>query len=588
MSTDFFYPLRNDADGYVYFQLWDEDDPYRTTPAIGVVQGNLEYHWMAQGSSSFTDITADNGGADAATEECGNGWYRYQIDATRVDDGDGIAVLVIKRSSAIEGELEMIPLPQSVKCLVGGVDANGRTRVAVRSVEANAITAAAVADGTIDLATFAQDALDLFRVKRRNSAQAGAAGTITLDAGASAVDNFYAGDLIYLYGDTGVGGLRRIMSYVGATKVATIAPAWATNPASGSDYIIFADSGYLQTGSITSNTFASSAILGATLAASAITAIQSGLALSSDMSTVLSRLSSARAGYLDNLNVGGNVAASSEVTSIQNNTRVVRVVPTIIERPASGTVGIVIEILLYDSVGNMEVPDLAPILDVLNPAGSSYQATRLSDPDGDMTSVATGHYRITYTVSASDAIEQLRFQFTVVEGGNPRTYTNTAQVVDATAIDFTSADRTKLERLHTDLTTLRAAKLDNLDAAITTRATNSHTTSTVAAMQTAVLAATDAILAAIGEIEGGDITVDLDEMREAVLTAVLDANAPVGAKTLGDIMNIFASYIAGEADGYPTGLSQQLTYKKLDGSGEPRLVGTVSGGRRTVSLKDGT
>lgn len=168
-----------------------------------------------------------------------------------------------------------------------------------------------------------------------------------------------------------------------------------------------------------------------------------------DLDTVLARLTSARAGYLDNLNVGGPVASSAEVTSVQNNTRVVRVVPSIIERPeanspSSPTV-FRIELLLYDTVGNMEAPDSAPTVDIVNQAGTSLNA-RLSSTT--MSLVSTGRYRVTYTATDSDPLEQLIWAFSVVEGGNTRVYGNTSLVVDTTAVDFTAADRTKLDTLH--------------------------------------------------------------------------------------------------------------------------------------------
>lgn len=70
------------------------------------------------------------------------------------------------------------------------------------------------------------------------TAQAGAAGTITLAAGASAVNNYYANSSIYLSGGTGAGQLRRIAEYNGTTKVATVSSNWSVNPNSSSTYII--------------------------------------------------------------------------------------------------------------------------------------------------------------------------------------------------------------------------------------------------------------------------------------------------------------------------------------------------------------
>ncbi len=71
---------------------------------------------------------------------------------------------------------------------------------------------------------------------RFGTAQAGSATTITLDAGASAIDNRYSGYNILLSAGTG-GGLpgtagqeRTIVSYNGTTKVATVDSVWGTNP----------------------------------------------------------------------------------------------------------------------------------------------------------------------------------------------------------------------------------------------------------------------------------------------------------------------------------------------------------------------
>lgn len=73
---------------------------------------------------------------------------------------------------------------------------------------------------------------------RYGTAQAGASGTITLDASASAVDSFYNYDLIQIYGGTGVGQSRMISAYVGSTKVASVGQNWATNPDSTSQFVI--------------------------------------------------------------------------------------------------------------------------------------------------------------------------------------------------------------------------------------------------------------------------------------------------------------------------------------------------------------
>jgi hypothetical protein len=64
------------------------------------------------------------------------------------------------------------------------------------------------------------------------TAQAGAAGSITLDAGASASDDQYNGLWILPKSGTGLGQARQIYDYNGSTKVATVMPNWTTAPAS--------------------------------------------------------------------------------------------------------------------------------------------------------------------------------------------------------------------------------------------------------------------------------------------------------------------------------------------------------------------
>lgn len=78
------------------------------------------------------------------------------------------------------------------------------------------------------------------------AAQAGAASTITLAAGASAVDGTYVGASIsYTTGGTDFGSKRTIIAYNGTTKIATVNKAWDTNPGASSGYSIGANATYL-------------------------------------------------------------------------------------------------------------------------------------------------------------------------------------------------------------------------------------------------------------------------------------------------------------------------------------------------------
>lgn len=70
------------------------------------------------------------------------------------------------------------------------------------------------------------------------TAQAGAAGTITLASEASSTDDYYNGAVVKIVSGTGAGQSRQIIDYVGSTRVATVDANWVTNPSSDSVYIV--------------------------------------------------------------------------------------------------------------------------------------------------------------------------------------------------------------------------------------------------------------------------------------------------------------------------------------------------------------
>lgn len=74
---------------------------------------------------------------------------------------------------------------------------------------------------------------------RKATAQGGAAGTITLDASASATDDFYNGGTVLIESGTGALQQREISDYVGSSKVVTVDRNWVTNPDNTSVFRIF-------------------------------------------------------------------------------------------------------------------------------------------------------------------------------------------------------------------------------------------------------------------------------------------------------------------------------------------------------------
>ena len=80
------------------------------------------------------------------------------------------------------------------------------------------------------------------------TAGGGAASTITL-AGTQAIDDFYNGAYIRITGGVGSGQERIISDYDGGTRVATVTPAWDTQPDAASTYTIIGVSGIARAGS---------------------------------------------------------------------------------------------------------------------------------------------------------------------------------------------------------------------------------------------------------------------------------------------------------------------------------------------------
>ncbi len=124
---------------------------------------------------------------------------------------------------------------------------NGMGYVTLTGDETNCTllaVAAKVASGP--KATLLRGSTRTFPSIRTGTAQAGAAGTITLDSSASAVDDYYVGCIVKTTGGTGGGGgsgslgnqARMITDYVGSTKVATIEPNWETTPDSTTTFAV--------------------------------------------------------------------------------------------------------------------------------------------------------------------------------------------------------------------------------------------------------------------------------------------------------------------------------------------------------------
>lgn len=163
------------------------------------------------------------------------------------------------------------------------------------------------------------------------------------------------------------------------------------------------------------------------------------------LDTLLSRLSAARAGYLDNLNTGGLVASQSDVQGITQAQRVRVLPPPQMERPDSGSTSFRIWIYAYNSQHEAEDLDSNPTVTIENNTGTDRSANL-----GTVTKpgATTGQYYVDYTVADDHAIESLIVKVVATEGGQAVGFAQPTHVVDTTAVDFTSADRSKLDAIH--------------------------------------------------------------------------------------------------------------------------------------------
>jgi len=153
---------------------------------------------------------------------------------------------------------------------------------------------------------------------------------------------------------------------------------------------------------------------------------------------------SARAAYLDNLNIGGNVASQADVQGITQAQRVRILPPALMERPDSGSTAFRVYVYAYNEAHEAEDLDASPTITVENDQGTDRSANLSA-----VTKTGTGIYYVTYTVADSHAIEALLFKCAATEGGTTVNYAQPSHVVDTTAVDFTAADRTKLDAINT-------------------------------------------------------------------------------------------------------------------------------------------
>jgi hypothetical protein len=277
-------------------------------------------------------------------------------------------------------------------------------------------------------------------------------------------------------------------------------------------------------------------------------------AVKSDTSTLTSRLTATRAGYLDNLpNLDATVssrATQASVDAIQNNTRFAMVVQSPLILPTSGSQVYKFFGRLYDDAGSPEDPDSNTInIRIETPGGSVVVATT------PMTRTAVGAYEYPYTVNSTDPERPLVVFMEYAENSVPFQQVRTTEVQEF---------ETKLDTLLSRLTATRAGYLDNLPNLDTT-VSSRQSSATALSQYNALQADTDDIQAKIGSpvsTLAGDIAgvqADTDDIQSKIGSPVTTLagdiaavqtklGTPAGASVSADIAAVKAETASIQTD----------------------------------------
>ncbi len=201
--------------------------------------------------------------------------------------------------------------------------------------------------------------------------------------------------------------------------------------------------------------------------------------------------------------------------NLHNNTALTVDIPPALERPDSGSFVFAFSIITRNDANALVDADSTPTVTVANQAGND-RSSHLSS----VSHAGTGEYTISYTMAASDAIEELRFRVAATIATRAQLAVRSVQVVDTTAVDFTASDRATL-----------TAIAANTDVATSTRA--AQTTADAIKSKTDNLPATFPALGSDGKVLLSGTT-----HTAAVIPTVSDlTNPPAALVTVGDLLH---------------------------------------------------
>lgn len=219
------------------------------------------------GIHGFSIDTGDN--TDAGFYAAGS-YYNVVVSAITVDSQTVSFLAATFRCVTAEGVAGQPKVDAAAFGGTAGTFSGGRpevntTHAAGTAWGSGAITAGAIADNAIDLATFATDAKALFGVIAFGTAQSVTGTTIQLASAETFADDELIGATVLIRSaTTGAGQARVITDYVSATDTATV-DTWTTTPTGTITYVVIATAPASTSAPIAANVtqFAGSAITSA-------------------------------------------------------------------------------------------------------------------------------------------------------------------------------------------------------------------------------------------------------------------------------------------------------------------------------------
>lgn len=212
-------------------QVWDEAvSGHSTNGSFGSVLRPTGNGTMQAGSTSTTAVLAS--GASSSNDYYNN-HILFIIAGTGAGQSQYISDYVgSTRTATINGTWITTPdnTSQYITLPSGAIPgASAPTAADNAAAVWNALVASYSAAGSFG---------ERFQSIRRNTAQAGTLSSITLDASASATNDYYRYAMCFIIAGTGAGQARQITSYTQSTKVANVSPSWTVAPDNTSVFLL--------------------------------------------------------------------------------------------------------------------------------------------------------------------------------------------------------------------------------------------------------------------------------------------------------------------------------------------------------------